>query len=147
MPELLTAYKNADYVVFGEPELVLRIGEPSARMDSLLETLGAPCAAFVTAANPRGERRAESENVALNESLFELVDAAGYPRYEGEGRDPDGSWAEPSTLIVGIFRDNAEALGRLFSQNAIVFIEKGKAPELVVLKPKPAAKPKPKAKP
>ncbi len=137
MTELLTAYRNADYVVFGEPELVLRIGEPSARMDSLLETLGAPCAAFVTAANPHGKRRADSENTALNESLFELVDAAGYPRYDGEGRDPDGGWSEPSTLIVGIFRDNAEALGRLFSQKAIVFIEKGKAPELVLLGARP----------
>lgn len=29
--------------------------------------------------------------------------------------------------------ENAEALGKLFGQNAIVFIEKGKAPELVPL--------------
>ena len=41
--------------------------------------------------------------------------------------------SEPSRLVIGIYRDNAQALGRIFGQNAIVFIEKGGAPELVVL--------------
>jgi len=35
-------------------------------------------------------------------------------------------------LVIGIYRANAEALGRIFGQNAIVFVEKGKAPELVI---------------
>ena len=129
----IEAYRDADYVVFGEDELVLRIGEPSARLDALLDSVGAPCAAFVTAANPRSEPHSKAENAILNLALLKLVDSAGYPRYEGEGRSPDGKWREPSTLVIGIFRENAEALGRLFSQNAIVFIERGKAPELVLL--------------
>jgi len=36
--DLIEAYESADYVVFAEPELVLKIGEPSARLDALLET-------------------------------------------------------------------------------------------------------------
>jgi hypothetical protein len=36
-------------------------------------------------------------------------------------------------LAIGISRENAEAAGRAFGQNAIVFAEKGKPPELVVL--------------
>jgi len=35
--------------------------------------------------------------------------------------------------VIGIFRANAEALGQLFEQNAILFCELGRAPELVVL--------------
>jgi len=35
--------------------------------------------------------------------------------------------------LIGIYRDNAQVLGRIFGQNAIVFVEKGGAPELVVL--------------
>jgi hypothetical protein len=121
-PELLAAYENADYVVFADPELVLRIGEPSRRLDALLEHEGATTAAYVTAA---------ASAVA---TLAELVAAAGYPAYPGEGRDPDGDRdAEQSLLVIGIYRANAEALGRLFGQNAIVFVEKGAAPELVVL--------------
>ena len=44
-----------------------------------------------------------------------------------------GSWSEPSFLVIGIYRANAEALGQLFEQNAIVFCELGRAPELIVL--------------
>ena len=52
----------------------------------------------------------------------------------GEGRDPEGDWpAEPSVLAVGISRHEAEVIGRSYEQNAIVFIERGKAPELVAL--------------
>jgi hypothetical protein len=120
--DLLTAYENADYVVFADPELVLRIGEPSRRLDALLEHEGATTAAYITAA------------ASAVSTLAELVAAAGYPSYSGEGRDPDGDrGAEQSLLVIGIYRTNAEELGRLFGQNAIVFVEKGAAPELVVL--------------
>jgi hypothetical protein len=36
-------------------------------------------------------------------------------------------------LAIGISRENATAAGRAFGQNAIVFVEKGRAPELVLL--------------
>jgi len=118
-PDLIAAYENADYVVFGDPELVLKIGEPSRRLDALLEEEGASTAAFLTAA-------------ALAK-LDQVIAAAGYPWRAGEGREPDGSWVEPSRLVIGIYRDHARTLGRIFGQNAIVFVEKGGAPELVVL--------------
>ena len=52
----------------------------------------------------------------------------------GEERDPLGRWgAEQSMLIVGISRADAEVVGRVFEQNAIVFVEKGGAPERVVI--------------
>jgi len=35
-------------------------------------------------------------------------------------------------LVIGIYRDNAATLGRLFGQNAIVFVEKGRPPELLI---------------
>ena len=132
-PQLLEAYRNAEYAVFAEREIVLRVGEPNARLDALLAEHGARIAAFVTAANPRGERRPDAENAVANSALQNLVSAAGYPHYFGEGRDTRRSWAEPSFLVIGIYRRNAEALGALFEQNAIVFCEAGRAPELVLL--------------
>ena len=131
--ELIEAYEAADYVVFEEPELVLKIGEPSRRLDALLEQEGASTAAFVTAANPRSEKKSAKENAAALEVLDQVIRIAGYPWRKAEGREPDGSWREPSRLVIGIYRENAEALGRLFGQNAIMFVEKGKAPELLVL--------------
>ena len=131
--QLITAYEDADYVVFAEAELVLKIGEPSPRLDALLEHEGARTAAFVTAANPRSEKKSAAENAAALALLDQVIAAAGYPWRAGEGREPDGEWKEPSRLVIGIYRENAEALGRLFGQNAIVFVEKGAAPELLVL--------------
>ena len=131
--QLKAAYEEADYVVFTEPELVLKVGEPSARLDALLESAGATTAAFVTAANPRSEKKSAAENSAALAVLDQLIAAAGYPWHAGEGREPAGSWVEPSRLVIGIYRENAAALGRIFGQNAIVFVEKGVAPRLLVL--------------
>jgi hypothetical protein len=133
-PQQLEAYRDAEYVVFADhTKIVLRIGEPNAELDALLVAEGAKSAAFVTAANPRGERRSDVENGVANAALQNFVAAAGYPHYWGEGRDPRGAWSEPSFLVIGIYRANAEALGSLFEQNAIVYHEAGGAPELVVL--------------
>lgn len=131
--ELIEAYRNAEYVVFADRHIVLRIGEPSHELDALMSAEGATSAAFVTAANPRGEARSDLENGVANAALQNFVAAAGYPHFWGEGRDPRGAWAEPSFLVIGIYRHNAEALASLFEQNAIVYCELGHAPELVIL--------------
>ena len=133
-PELIDAYENADYVVFTDPELVLRIGEPSPRLDALLEAEGATAAVYITAANPRSEQKTDAENESAGATLDELLARSGYPRYAGEARDPESRRAaEASVLVIGIYRANAEALAQLFEQNAIVFCEMGRAPELILL--------------
>lgn len=132
--DVLDAYRNAEYVVFGEPPLVLRVGEPNRRLDSMLEAANRATAAFVTACNARGERRSETDNQAAQVRLEGALEEKPYGCYPGEGRDPAGAWpAEPSFLVVGIPREEAEALGRAFRQNAILFAERGGAPQLVVL--------------
>ena len=129
-PELIEAYEQALYVLQGGT--VLRVGEPSAALQSLLEAQGAASAAFVTAANPRGEARSEAANAA---AMSALVASLAWPYLAGEGRDPHGRWrAEPSVLVLGISRAQAEELGRRLEQNAIVFVEKGAAPELVLMR-------------
>ena len=114
-----------------EPRIVIRIGEPSGALDELIAP--AARAAFLTAANPRSERRSEEDNRRLTAALREALDAAGYRCLEGEGRDAQGAWpAEPSFLVLGIRRAGALALARRFEQNALVWCEPGKAPELVL---------------
>jgi hypothetical protein len=132
-PELLRAYERADYVVFGEPELVIHVGEPNPDLDALMQADGAAVAAYITAANPFGESQDEWENKLAMIALTQVL-GDSYACYSGEGRDPTGEWsAEPSLLVIGISRADAEELGRRYEQNAIVFIEKGGVPELVVL--------------
>jgi hypothetical protein len=133
-PELIAAYEKALYVVFGRPELVIRIGEPNPDLDELLAAEGAASGAFITAANPAGVATSAWKNEIANAALVETQTQAGYRCFEGEGRDPQGRWRpERSALVVGIPRADAERVGRAFGQNAIVFVERGRAPELVVL--------------
>jgi hypothetical protein len=133
-PEQIAAYEKAQYVVFGEPELVIRVGVPNPDLDELLAAEDAATAAFLTAANPRGEARTPWQNEIANAALVQSQTAAGFACFEGEGRDPQGRWTpERSVLVVGISRADAEAAGRAFEQNAILFIERGRAPELVLL--------------
>jgi hypothetical protein len=133
-PDLLAAYQKALYVVYGAPELVICIGERNEDLDALLEADGLDTAAYLTAANPRGELQSKMENELACAALHQVLADAGYICYVGEGRDPEGDWpAEPSILALGISRHEAEVIGRSYEQNAIVFIERGKAPELVVL--------------
>lgn len=128
-PALIAAYENAVYAVSGGPEL--RIGQPNAALNGLLDARGAATAAFVTAANPRGAQRSSAANEAAMSALRETL---RWPHLPGEGLDPQKRWpAEPSVLILGISRPEAEALGRRLEQNAIVFVERGGAPQLVLL--------------
>jgi len=133
-PRLLAAYLAAEYVVFTEPPIALRVGEASEALDALLEDSGADTAAFVTAANPRGVPADPEDNALSTEALLVAQREAGYACIPGAGRDPRGEWpAEPSVLVLGISRREAEILGRSYEQNAIVFVERGAAPELVLL--------------
>lgn len=131
---LVESYRNAEYVVFGDPEVVLRVGEKSAALDALLEENDARTGAYVTPANPRGEAWNAEENLAVLESFHNSLRETKYTCYPGEGRDPKGEWiAEPSLLVVGIELDEAKEMGRKLEQNAIVFVEKGQAPALILL--------------
>lgn len=127
--EQVNEYRRSEYLVFF-PRVAFRIGRPSAALDRLLEAAGAGTAAFVTAANPRSEPRPAAENLA---ALRRMKNSLKHPFLRGEGRSADRSWREPSLLVLGIARAGAEALGREYGQNAIVFVVKGRAPELVLL--------------
>ena len=132
--ELIGAYRAARYVVFAGNGPVMRIGEPCPEIDELLAEAGELTAAFLTAANPRGERRSENENALAMDSLKRFLNEKHYRYHSGEGRDPEDAWPpEASVLILGVSRAQAESLGHQFGQNAIVFVERGRAPELVVL--------------
>jgi len=133
-PGLLAAYLGAQYGVHSEPAIVLRIGERSEALDALLEDADVETAAFVTAANPGGRPADPADNALATEALVHAQREVGYACVLGEGRDPRGEWpAEASVLVLGISRREAEILGRSYEQNAIVFIERGQAPELALL--------------
>jgi len=133
-PALRAAYEKALYCVFASPGVEFRIGEPSDILDAMMAMGRVRSAAFVSSATARGAASPENERRVAEFLLRAQTAGLKYRVYPGEGRDPAGKWnPEPSVLILGIPREEAEALGRKLGQNAIVWIEKGKAPELAVL--------------
>jgi hypothetical protein len=133
-PQLRLAYERAQYVIFASPGVEFRIGQPSDVLDAIMTMNRVRHAAFVSSADAQG--MPSDENRRRLDDFLLRAETAGlaYRVYQGEGRDPQGQWrAEPSLLILGIPREDAEALGRRLAQNAIVYIEKGQLPELVVL--------------
>lgn len=129
--DLQSAYTAARYRVSADPQFTLRVGEPSAALDALLDRHGADTWAFVTACNPGSVRLSSAENaermVQLREMLLDFV------TYPGESSDPAGDWAEPSLLMVGLDPVRAATLGRHFGQNAILTGVRGGPTELVWL--------------
>ena len=129
-PELLATYRDAEYVV-RDPPIAIRIGERNGELDALIGASGS--AAFLTAANPGSKRLTDEENARRTGALRKVLHAAGTLYREGEGRDPRRAWpAEASFLVLGIARGDAAKLARGFGQNAFVWCEPGKAPELVL---------------
>jgi hypothetical protein len=122
-PDLRLAYEKADYVV---GDVIFHIAQPNNALE--VETT----AAYITAFNPHSKVQSPEKNRLAHERLKGLV--AGYPSCPAESRDPVRQFPpEKGLLVLGIQRPEAMAIGRVLQQNAIVFIEKSRPPELIVL--------------
>lgn len=130
--ELLAAYTATDFVVFdGQERWALHVGAGSPRVDALLDRHGATRATIVTAFNPRSRVLTPDANEARHRALVRLLEARGLTFLHGEGRDPSGQWtAETECIVFGISLAEGLEIARRFDQNAVVFIERGRAPRL-----------------
>jgi Protein of unknown function (DUF3293) len=133
---LLAAYLGAHYKVTGTATpFVLRVGHPSAELASLHRSSGVNCSAFITAWNPRSVATSENLNRASQQRLESQLTAMSLTFLAGIGEDPAGVWpGEPSALVLGISRSEAECVGRTFGQLAIVWSGEPAIPDLVVLR-------------
>ncbi len=131
---LLAAYVRTTYTAQlpdGET-LALRIGEPSPRLDRLLQSHGTDCWAYVTACNPQSVPLATGTNTARHRSLVEYIRGRAWTWYEGHGVPDASDWApETGVLILGVSAADAHALGRCFGQAAVICGRIGGSPELV----------------
>jgi hypothetical protein len=132
---LLAAYRAAHYKVTDTATpFVLRVGHRSAELAALHLASGVNCSAFITAWNPRSVPRSESLNRALQQRLESELAAMRLTLRAGIGEDPAGVWpGEPSVLVLGIPRSEAERIGHRFDQLAIVWSGQSAVPELVLL--------------
>jgi len=131
---LIAAYRATDYVLFedGAEAVTLNIGRASPAFDRVLDARGAETAVIVTGYNPRSVVLPDAENRLRHDQLRAVIEARGFDYALGEGRDPTGQWqAEIECVVFGIAVEAGLALARAFEQNAIVFVRRGAAPELL----------------
>ena len=123
-PQLIKAYRQASYVVFGgEGEVVLKVGKVSPELVTILKKNNVNCAAFLTAYNPHSQQLERTANQLSQAKLLEELQSQHIDYLLGEGRDDSGEWlAESSVLALGIGLQNAEMLAQQFKQNAFVWV-------------------------
>ena len=125
-------YRTAVYGVFsGSREIRFRIGENNAEIEALLGEFKAERFALITAYNPRSKELPEEENLIRQEELSGDLCDAGYGFLQGYGADENDSWIEPSLFVLDISEETAVSFAGKYEQHAIVYGERGSAPQLV----------------
>jgi len=134
---LLRSYLSTVYEI-PSPSGLLRVSmdgdvaaDPSLLPDPLTKTF-----AILTAYNPRSMLLPRRVNEARHQVLRDLL-ILGVYRVEscvGYEDEPEGVWREPACFVHNMDRVEAEAFGRVFRQNTIVWSSGGR-PELIVTDP------------
>lgn len=134
---LLRSYLSTVYEI-PSPSGLLRVSmdgdvaaDPSLLPDPLTKTF-----AILTAYNPRSMLLPRRVNEARHQVLRDLL-ILGVYRVEscvGYEDEPEGVWREPAWFVHNMDRVEAEAFGRVFRQNTIVWSSGGR-PELIVTDP------------
>ncbi len=133
--ETLQAYKETDYRVLDVVPMTLRVDAVCPELGLLHARYQASCSAFVTACNPLGRRAAAQVNVQRQDALLAELSRRKLVAIRGIGQHPTNKWpGEPSFLVLGMTRWAAQALGRQFEQNAIVWSGFDTVPELILLR-------------
>lgn len=134
--KLIQSYIAAHYQACNDSStLTLHIGQHCEPLSRLMKTFGMQCALYITAYNPYSQPQHTETNLAANHQLLNRLSYHSNHIFEGKSLDSRGEWpAEPSFLAIGIDLVTSRILGRQFSQNAIVWVDKGATPKLILLR-------------
>ena len=134
--DLIASYRAADYRAgSGSAAISLRIDQCSESLSQLLAASGRQCAVFITAYNPCSQSCSFEVNQAAHTRLRAELSRHTDQIIEGTGSDPSGAWPpEQSLLALGIDLATAQALGRQFGQNAVVWADADAIPRLILLR-------------
>lgn len=131
---LVSAYQNAEYVVFADTEFVMLVAKYSETLHQTMTKKQITQAAFISAYNPYSEILDEPENHTRHSALSEELSDLGLGFIEGLGRDKEGQWpSEKSVLVLNISNVTARMIGNKFGQNAILWIGEDAIPQLLLL--------------
>lgn len=132
--KLLTSYAATDYVVLGEPEHHIRVGERiSSDLTKLLQDAHVDSAVLITASNPFSVQFHEDINHLRQCCLEQDLAKLGCLAIPAQGRDPAGEWPpEDSMLAFGVSDERIESLLVDYQQHASVLIMQNAEARLVL---------------
>ena len=130
------AYRATDYRLgHTTQDIVLAPGLRSGRLAELFASKSVTCGAFLTAFNPLGTQKSDTENDQAHAQLATVLTDLGLEFIEGSGSEEGTQWpAEKSLFALGLSREGATSIGRQFDQDAIVWVGDSAVPELVLLR-------------
>ncbi len=133
-PELLEAYKRTEFIVdLPDRQTVICHGQRNSVIEQILSQHTTKAGAIITAHNPGSRRLSDGENCERHRLLIADVEKQGFAYLTGRGIGEDHDWpAEESVFVIGTTHDQATALGKKCGQLAIVWIEIGKAAQIVL---------------
>ncbi len=131
---LMAAYKATRYRITEGSHFTLKVDTFSPHLQHLYQQQQVKTAAFITACNPRSTPLDEVENQLRMQRLAADVTALSLVALEGIGEDPSGKWAgEPSLLVLGISKEQAQRLGQTYEQHAMLWCGADAVPRLLWL--------------
>ena len=135
-PDKVRAYLATDYRLgHTAQDIVLTIGKRSDRLAALFATKGVSCGAFLTAYNPRSAVQSDTANNQAHAQLAAELQELGLQAIEGSGSEEGTDWpSEKSYFALGLALEPAKAIGRLFDQDAIVWVGPDAVPQLILLR-------------
>lgn len=132
----IEAYLATSYRLgHNDQDIVFNIGRFSQPLADLLLSHQVVSGVFLSAFNPRGAIRSHDLNMRAHEKLSKDLMSLGHYCIEGSGNQDDPYWpAEWSFFVLGLDRKKGEALGEIFEQDAIVWVEQDAIPQLILLR-------------
>jgi hypothetical protein len=132
----IRAYTATSYRLgHSDTDIILKIGTLSPQVLELFKHRQVTCGAFLTAFNPRGSQQLDAENEQAHARLVTEIVNLGLSFIEGSGSEEGTEWpTERSMFALGLGHAEAEQIGRLFDQDAIVWVGIEGVPQLILLR-------------
>lgn len=127
------AYRKAVYYVYptAEEAIAFHVGELSAELGMLLDRQGATQGVFVSAYNPHSTDQPSAKNAEAHQRLCTYLIETDRSWCKAGGGHPAAGETEPAVFVLGMDRQEGLKLARDFGQDALVFVTRRAAPELV----------------
>lgn len=131
--KLFAAYKAADYLVLDQ-NICINIDQANKDLNYFLIDNKAFSYAFITACNPRSEKRSNQENLKANGDLKTILKKEGFRFLLATAKDPKKQWPnEDGFIILDVRVQRIKKLAMSFKQNAVVYGNITTAPRLIAL--------------